>query len=143
MSNKLDFRDIDIMSDEEIEPSAPEYHELVQDVDVPRRSIMNDHVPSLPNNPEMPQTEPVNMSSDVPLDNVLSDSEDEWCVICNEEYKDTYLFPCHHRTVCHSCSDQLEEDITINKDTCVYCRTPIKFVFYLDGSEKILDKTNN
>ena len=35
------------------------------------------------------------------------DTEDEWCVICQENHKDTYLFPCHHMTVCHIIDNHL------------------------------------
>eukprot|EP01060_Flectonema_neradi_P006368 TRINITY_DN1429_c0_g1_i1.p1 TRINITY_DN1429_c0_g1~~TRINITY_DN1429_c0_g1_i1.p1 ORF type:complete len:171 (+),score=29.15 TRINITY_DN1429_c0_g1_i1:97-609(+) len=48
--------------------------------------------------------------------------EDDACVICLTEAKDTLVMPCRHRCLCQGCASDLRNQT--NK--CPMCRTPIE-----------------
>ena len=48
--------------------------------------------------------------------------EDDACVICLTEAKDTLVMPCRHRCLCEGCASNLRSQT--NK--CPMCRTPIE-----------------
>lgn len=62
--------------------------------------------------------------------------DEEDCVICLTEPKDTTLLPCNHFCVCHECFSMIE--------TCPICRAKINaFLHFVDDDEDNVDNNNN
>lgn len=74
---------------------------------------------------------------------VFKISEDDGlCMLCRENEKDTYVYPCGHLIICSECSDNTQK-IKSFKNTCIYCNQNIKKIIYLNESNKELTLKND
>lgn len=68
-----------------------------------------------------------------PNTEVVEDEEDE-CVICLTDPKDTVVVPCRHLCICKGCAERLRTESVQQK--CPVCRGPIDQLLHIDRHKK-------
>lgn len=119
--------DEDAESDEDEEPDDFDHTVAAANSQLPGSSLRSGSAKK-----EMRHNQPsTSRGFTINYERLLQDERDkQLCVICQDNVKDTLIFPCKHLCVCNDCVEQITNSVLLDSRRCPLCRTKISS--YLD-----------